>query len=58
MREGGLDGSSHLQNTNVLSVSDRGSVIVCPAITFHNFRKKGEIKTVPVLASLSGFLVP
>ena len=32
-----------------LSLSDKESVTVSPAITVHTFRKKGEIKTVLVL---------
>ena len=52
MREGGLDGLPHLQYTNFLRLSDKESVIVSPAITVHTLRKKGEIKSVPVLPRL------
>ena len=48
MREGGLDGLSHLQYLSFLSLNDKESVIVSHVITVHTFRKKGEIKTVSV----------
>ena len=49
MREGGLDGLSHLQYLSFLCLNDKESVIVSHVITVHTFRKKGEIKTVSVL---------
>ena len=41
MRQGGVDGLSHLQYPIFLSLSDKQSVIVSSAITVHTFRKKG-----------------
>ena len=56
MREGGLDSLPHLKNTNIQSLSDKESVILCPAFTVYTLKKR-EIKTVSVLKRLSSFLV-
>ena len=51
MKEGGLDGLVHLQNTNFMRL------ILSPVITVHTLRKKGEIKTVSVLTRRPSSLV-
>ena len=58
MREDGLDGLSHMQYTNFLSLSDNESVILSPVIIVHTLSKKREIKTVPVFTRIPSSLVP
>ena len=69
MREGGLDSlpfrlhayifiRSCMQYTNFLSLGDRESVVVSPAITVYTLIKKGESKTVSALTRLPSSLVP
>ena len=51
-----LTGGYYLQCTNFLSLGDMESVVVSPVI--HTLIKKGEIKTVSVLARLPSSIVP
>ena len=48
----------YLQYTNFLSLSDKGSMIVSPVTTAHTLRRKGEIKTVPVITKVPSFQIP
>ena len=48
----------YLQYTNFLSLSDKGSMIVNPVTTVHTLRRKGEVKTVPVITKVPSSLIP
>ena len=48
----------YLQYTNFLSLSDKGSMIVSPVTTVHTLRRKGEVKTVPVITKVPSSLIP
>ena len=67
MRAGGLDklpfrlqaSTSETTTCNALiNLRDNESVTVCPFITVHTLRKKGEIQIVSVLTRLPSSLVP
>ena len=48
----------YLQYTDFLSLSDKGSMIVSPVTTVHTLRRKGEVKTVPVITKVPSSLIP